>query len=425
MGGEPPNPRQAQWHRVCELQPDMLYSPKPYGWLESIRQEPYRLLFPMGLALGAIGMGIWIPYFLLPESFPYPGQGHAAIQVQGFLLCFILGFLGTMMPKVLGIRPMGTGQFVVIPAGILAMTVLALLSMPRLAQAAHLLVLFNFIAFIARRWKSRSGSPPPPFVFIGLAMAADILGTCLRLHALPGNLGPSAWRASSLLQFQAFPLLLILGVGSFLLPKLFANPAVNPQALRAVQGGGQPLLAAMGALFIGSFAFEALGPLWLGGSSAIRLAHLIRAGVWAWFLFTRIRIHAVVFPQPAYLEGARMSLYAVAAGMILPILWPAWILAWEHVIFLGGLMWLTLSVASRVVAAHGGCIELLARNRKPTFAFGSVIVVALILRVSTDIFITSRWLHLAIAGALGLIVLGLWAWTYFPLFFRFPGQVLK
>jgi hypothetical protein len=130
----------------------------------------------------------------------------------------------------------------------------------------------------------------------------------------------------------------------------------------------------------------------------------------------------VAYPQPAYLEGARMALYAVAAGLVLPVLWPAWLLAWEHVIFLGGFMWLTLSIASRVTAAHGGALDLLARNRQPTAAYGAILVLAIAVRVATDIWITSRWLHLAIAAGLGLAVLGLWAWKFLPLFFRFPGR---
>lgn len=392
------------------------------AWWRNARQEPYRLLFPLGLCFGCVGMGVWIPYFLWPESFPYPGQGHAAVQIQGFLLCFIFGFLGTMLPKVLGVKPLGPFQFAAFPAGLVALVAAALSGMPRLAQAAHLLLLLNFVIFVASRWRHRAGDPPPPFVFIALAMAANVAGTLLRLLALSGTLGPESLRAASLFQFQAFPLLLILGVGSFLLPKLFAQAVVTPQTLRAMPTGLSPLLLAMGLLFLGTFALEAYGPAFLPGSAAVRLAHAVRAGAWAWFLFARLRLHKVAYPQPAYLEGARMSLYAVASGLVLPVLWPAWMLAWEHVTYLGGLMWLTLSVASRVVAAHGGRIEMLSRNRKPTLAYGAVLVLAVAVRVAGDLVITTRWLHLAIAALLGMAVLGLWAWKFLPLHFRFPGR---
>lgn len=389
-------------------------------WMD-VRREPYRILFPMGLTMGAIGMGIWIPYFLWPETFPYPGQGHATVQVQGFLLCFIFGFLGTMLPKVLGVAPLGPVQFAVFPLGLAALSTAALLGFPRLAQAFHLLLILNFAVFVARRWRMRSGHPPRHFVFIGLAMAADLVGTCLRIHALSGHVGPEYLRASALLQYQAFPLLLILGVGGFLLPKLFANAAVDPRSLVAAPGGFPAGFFALGLLFLTAFAVEAFAPALLGGESSVRLAHLLRAGVWAWFLLVQVRIHTVTYPQPAYLEGARLSLYAIALGLALPVFWPAWLLAWEHVIFLGGLMWLTLSIAARVTAAHGGRLDLLAKTRKPTLAYGALLVLALLVRVATDLFISSRWLHLALAAALGLAVLGIWSWKYAPLFFRRPG----
>lgn len=392
------------------------------AWWAVASQEPYRLLFPLGLLFGALGMGIWIPYFFWPASLPYPGQGHATVQIQGFLLCFIFGFLGTMLPKVLGVRPLGPVQFAVFPLGLSALVIAALAGLPRVAQGFHLLLLLNFVLFVARRWKTRAGQPPPPFVFIALALAADLAGTVLRILALSDLLGPASLRTAALFQYQAFPLLLILGVGSFLLPKLFANVVIDPRNLGPMPAGMPRILPAMGLLFLASFGLEAWGASWLGHSTAVRIASLLRAGVWAWFLFARVRIHTVAYPQPAYLEGARMSLYTIAAGVSLPIFWPAWLLAWEHVTFLGGLMWLTLSIASRVTAAHGGTLHLLARNRKPTVAYGAILVLALAVRVATDIWITTRWLHLAIAAGLGLAVLGIWAWKFLPLFFRLPGR---
>jgi hypothetical protein len=367
-------------------------------------------------------MGVWIPFYFWPEAFPYPGQGHAAVQIQGFLLCFIFGFLCTMMPKVLGVKPLGALQFAFFPVGLSVLVALAFLGLPRAVQAVHLLLLINFAAFIAMRWRHRAGSPPPPFIFIALAMASDLAGTALRIAALSGVVGSSSLRLSSLLQFQAFPLLLILGVGSFLLPKLFQNAVVDPRSLGAAAGGMPRILPAMGLLFLATYPIEAFGPAVGGGTWSVRAASLIRAGVWAWFLFGRIRLTKVSYPQPAYLEGARLSLYAILAGLFLPALWPAWMLAWEHVVFLGGLMWLTLSIASRVVAAHGGRLDLLVKNKKPTMAYGAVILAAVAVRVATDLVITTRWMHLAIAGTLGVVVLGLWAWKWIALFFRFPAR---
>jgi hypothetical protein len=55
-------------------------------------------------------------------------------------------------------------------------------------------------------------------------------------------------------------------------------------------------------------------------------------------------------------------------------------------------------------------------------AYGAVILAAVAVRVATDLVITTRWMHLAIAGTLGVVVLGLWAWKWIALFFRFPAR---
>lgn len=398
-------------------------------FLASLRPEPYRLLFPLGLAMAAVGMGLWIPAWLGPGAFPYPGQAHATLMIQGFLLCFVLGFLGTMLPKVLGVRPLGPAQFLVLPAGLVAFAAFAVADMPRAAQAMHLAVVLNFVLFVARRIRGRQAPPPPPFVFIGLAFLADIAGTCLRIHALPGflggQLGPGAHRAGLLLQYQAFPLLLILGVGSFLLPKFFAGAVVDPKTLREIPGVFPKGLFALGLLFLATYALEAWGPAVLGAGPALRLAYAGRAGVWAWFLYKRVGLHRIDRAQPAYLQGARLSLRATAAGLLLPVLGPGWILAWEHVVFIGGILWLTLSIAARVVAAHGGRLDLLGtlgRYRRRTLGYGALVVGAAMVRVATDLWISSRSLHLAFAAFLGLAVLLLWAWNHGSLLLRFPGR---
>src|SRR3989338_9170633 len=140
------------------------------GW-KRLRSEPYRLLFPLGLAWAVVGLGVWIPFYFLPRSFPYPGQAHAVIQIQGFLLSFIFGFLCTMLPKVLGVAPLGPWQFAFFPLAITGMAAAALSGAPRVAQTLHLLLLLNFFAFVLRRWPSRQGNPPPAFAFLRPAMA--------------------------------------------------------------------------------------------------------------------------------------------------------------------------------------------------------------------------------------------------------------
>ena len=386
------------------------------------RAEPYRLLFPLGIAGAAIGIGIWIPYFFWPHAFPYPGQGHAVIQIQGFLLCFIFGFLTTMLPKVLGVAPLGPLSFALFPVLLAGIIGASLADAPILAQVLHLLVLLNFLAFAARRFPLRKSAPPPSFLFIAAAMLVDLTGTVVKLGALSGVLSGQGMRAGSLLQYQAFPLLLILGVGSFLLPKLLADGPIDPKALRGQPGAGMAAPLILCLLFLASFAVEILGDVNGFGQGRLQLAYAVRAAVWIWFLVARIRIHAAKAKLPPFLNGARISLISVAVGLLMPVLLPRYLLAWEHLIFISGFLYLTLSIASRVLTAHSGRLDILAMHGWQVRLYGLLLVLAMLTRIAADIWTRGHWMHLAVAAALALAALIIWGRIFLPLSRILPAR---
>jgi uncharacterized protein involved in response to NO len=62
------------------------------------RREPYRLFFPLGVALAWFGIFHWLLHAVrvIPDYRPI---FHAMTQVQGFLTCMAAGFLLTMIPR--------------------------------------------------------------------------------------------------------------------------------------------------------------------------------------------------------------------------------------------------------------------------------------------------------------------------------------
>lgn len=390
-----------------------------HSWkLKAACAEPYRVLFPLGFLGAAVGLGVWIPFYLWPHLFGYPGQSHAVLQIQGFLLCFVFGFLGTMLPKVHGVAPLGPVQFLAFPVGLTALMAAALANLPVTTQIIHLALLANFVVFMLRRWPERRGNPPSFFVFIAVALLADLIGTVLRIASLTGYASGQVFRFSGLLQYQAFPLMLVLGVGGFLLPKLFLNETIDPQRLKPAGTGTRSLLFAA-LLFLTGYAVEAFLPAY---PLSIRLGSGMRAAVWFWFLLTQLRLQRVPGGLPAYLAAARWSLWFMGLGMLMPVFLPRYLLAWEHLVFITGILWLTLSVASRVLTAHGGKLGLLDSSRKSVLAFGWFTVLAAATRVSTEIWTGERNLHLALASAFALCGMALWARRHIALIFRFPGD---
>src|SRR5215211_4328822 len=59
--------------------------------------EPFRIFFPLGLLLGAIGVALW-PLFVWHSIGFYPAQAHVRLMIEGLMGSFIIGFLGTAGP---------------------------------------------------------------------------------------------------------------------------------------------------------------------------------------------------------------------------------------------------------------------------------------------------------------------------------------
>src|SRR5881275_1101106 len=63
--------------------------------------DPYRIFFPLGIILGAMGVSIW-PLYYYGVTEGYSGRAHALVQTNGFLYAFIAGFLLTAVPRFTG-----------------------------------------------------------------------------------------------------------------------------------------------------------------------------------------------------------------------------------------------------------------------------------------------------------------------------------
>ena len=74
-----------------------------------LHHEPFRLFFPVAVMAGLIGVALW-PMTLLGWTENYPGPSHARLMVQGFFGGFILGFMGTAMPRLVGARPLSARE---------------------------------------------------------------------------------------------------------------------------------------------------------------------------------------------------------------------------------------------------------------------------------------------------------------------------
>ncbi len=75
------------------------------------RRQPYRVFFPLGLLLAWCGVVHWLLHGLgvLPD---YRPVFHAITQIQGFMMCFAVGFLLTAIPRRTGTAPPASWQVI-------------------------------------------------------------------------------------------------------------------------------------------------------------------------------------------------------------------------------------------------------------------------------------------------------------------------
>jgi len=105
-------------------------------------EEPFRAFFPVGFILGFLGVAVW-PLFFLGGISTYPSTVHARLMVEGFLTCFVFGFLGTAGPRVMSVPHFSGGEVLRPLVAILAANALHLCGKHTLGDASFLVAWFS------------------------------------------------------------------------------------------------------------------------------------------------------------------------------------------------------------------------------------------------------------------------------------------
>src|SRR4030095_10655264 len=189
--------------------------------------EPFRVFFPLGLILGSIGVALW-PLFVWHTINFYPRDAHLRLMIEGLMGSFIIGFLGTAGPRLLGARPFAAIETYSLLALQLVSASLHLNQKRNLGDAVFLVTLILFLSFVARRARTRQDLPPPNFVLVVLGFVNAILGIILIFVARRVTNGAFFDQLGSLLLNEGFVLFPILGVGAFFFPKLLGGAKPEP-----------------------------------------------------------------------------------------------------------------------------------------------------------------------------------------------------
>lgn len=367
--------------------------------------EPFRLLFPLGAVIGIAGVMMW-PLYIWHVTASYPGQCHARVMIEGFVTAFVIGFLGTALPRLLEVPRITIYETLGFGAAVAGIAWLHGTGHTSLGDQLFFITLATLIGVLAvRGFLFRRDIPPPGFLLVIFGLLSALFGSgALVVADVAPSLSP-AWSVAlgRLLLYQGYLVFLIMGIGAFLLPRFFGLPnrqsfpeslSPSPEWLRSAAYS-----ALCGGCVLAGFITEANGEAHLG--------NLLRAlGILAYF-FREVPVHQAVFEGGSLALGLRIALFSIPVAYVLMAIWPERSFSLLHLLFISGFSLLTLIVASRVVLGHSGQSEKFHATLWSILVMSSLITLAMLTRVSADwmpAIRLSHYAYAAVAWAAGVLI---------------------
>lgn len=379
------------------------------NWLQLIDAgEPYRLLFPLGAVLGIVGVMLWPAHVWL--GLAWPNEPHAGLMIQGFLASFVIGFLGTALPRLLEVPKVRLAESLTYAVLLIVVSGMHLSGRTATAHAGFLILLIAFITALLLRARHRQDIPPPGFTLVIMGLLSGLIGTALLLlDQLSASALTTEWYLfARRLLHQGFLLLPIMGVGAFLLPRFFGLPnrQAFPESLTPPPGWWNRAFFAAGCGLIVwlSFALEAYG-FW-------RVAFSLRAIAFATYCIAEIPFHQARYSGGSLTFSLRIALISIPVGYLWMVLQPQWQTALIHIVFIAGFSLLTFTVASRVALGHSGQSHLFQKRITAVLIILGLLLLAMLTRVSADWMPVIRLSHYAYAAICWAAAAVVWLWRF-------------
>jgi uncharacterized protein involved in response to NO len=384
---------------------------KPNKFLALCFAEPFRIFFPLGLLLGAIGVALW-PLFVWHAIEFYPANAHVRLMIEGMMGSFIIGFLGTAGPRLLDARPFAAAETSALLSLQVVSASLHLGQRQRGGDIAFLALLLLFLGIIARRARTRRDLPPPNFVLVLFGFLNAIFGIVFMFAAPQVTNGVFLNQLGSLMLNEGFVLFPILGVGAFFFPKLLGGAKPEPSDLRiavALWRKRAAIAALTGLVIWSSFVLEAL--------SWVRTAALVRSLTTLVYFITQGHLLKRPSGPPFLAQCFRLGTLLLVSGLFLPAVLPAYRVANLHLTFIGGFSIIVFTVSTRVIIGHAGESYLFQKRLRFLIAALALLLVAMATRVSADFILPGRNSHLVYAALVWLLAAIVWAWALVPKLF--------
>jgi uncharacterized protein involved in response to NO len=384
---------------------------KPNKFFALCFAEPFRIFFPLGLLLGAIGVALW-PLFVWHAINFYPREAHLRLMIEGMMGSFIIGFLGTAGPRLLEAPPLTAAETSILLALQILSAFLHLVQNQTGGDILFLALLLFFLGAMGTRARTAQDLPPPNFVLVLFGLLNAIVGIFLITASKSITNGFFLNQLGRLMLNEGFVLFPILGVGAFFFPKLLGGAKPEPSDLRiavALWRKRAAIAALTGLVIWSSFALEAL--------SWVRTAALVRSLTTLVYFITQGHLLKRPSGPPFLAQCFRLGALLLVSGLFLPVVLPAYRLANLHLTFIGGFSIIVFTVSTRVILGHAGESHLFRKRLRFLIGALALLLVAMITRVAADFILPARNSHLAYAALIWLLAAIVWAWALVPKLF--------
>ncbi len=373
-------------------------------------QEPFRIFFPIGVAVALLGVALW-PLFHWQIINFYPGFIHARLMSVGFFGAFIIGFLTTAVPRFLSAPKLKDKEVVFLVLLHLSACICYAIGLLVYGDAVFLLTLVFLRIFLVKRFTRREDMPPPGIILVigGTSMAMGACGIFL-LNGVFG-IGLALHRMAQLFLYEGFILCPILGIAPFIFPGFGGLPNRHnfPEARKSNSAWrAKAWLAGVVAFTIAlSYFLEGFGLGWVG--SCVRLAAIV------YYLIREIPLRFSFKTSGSLARLLQAGILSLTVWLVLTVILPDYRVTWDHLLFMGGYALIVIGVATRVILGHSGQGHRLRKRMPLAWVILFLILLAMASRITPRIFFPRSEFRTSITLPSG----GFSGWAYGPrLFFR-------
>ena len=391
--------------------------------MKRVCSEPYRIFFPLGISIGILGVSHWFFYWAgwIPK---YSGFFHSAIQIQGYMSCFIFGFLMTALPRFSSTHAATFTEVFSMVTSILLNVLFLFMGKWIYSETCFIFSVLVFLKFALSRIQKRSEhvNPPVEFIWIPIALLHALCGSLILILVQKRYFPAGFLNIGEDMSRQGFVLAIVAGVGSFLTPRLIGRfqslksscDVCDLKEIYKMRRKNLIFQLVLALVLFLSFFFDS--------KEANAFGSYLRTFVVSIALFKSKSLPKFPKVSDFYAWLLWISMWMILIGLWLTAIFPLYEKTVLHFTFLGGYSLMIFSVATMVVLTHSGNSEKLHQRLIILRIVAFAVAGSLILRISAVWFPFAFFEFLGAASVVWLI--GAVAWLFFALskILKFPAD---